>query len=691
MPTLLHAFHWPTLIPHLPHDKVLSEVSFLSAALATMVSPSEAIPLLRRLCVGRIVLYALEPTPEDALVLLRHSLLAGIDIDHWLPKISSILVDMLSQCTWPEPSPIISTIRAYYSLRLGDPWLTVHELRRLLPPSSLTSVLVDQCLCIIVQTNGRIDQVDFDILISLAIGGDTIARAVVLSSLPRGSMAVLPQFVRLSRILAAHGVRSPLLGVEDLLPSPGGEGCRLSYFDALRLFRAVKDSCAALATALVPLIPFDALPSTLTGAGSLEELSYINAVADVYPIIRHTVISSGGGPLQGLLLRRLQLLSTLTPTAIDEVDNNNTYGFLSSLGSWFKRAVGYTRPPPPPSAPSNQDRGIRILALDGGGSRSLLTLAILKALGKYLPSQRISQYFDLIVGTSAGGLVALGIGCLNLPLDTSSAVARDISVAAFSKGGTLGSLEKLLRIFFKGEKHDSRAMSRYLRQIYGELSMLDTTALCGSSTKVAVVTALTTVSPPEPFLFRNYNYPESNSSRYQGDRNLPIYQCARATTAAPVYFAPVVLEDGRVIQDGALVANNPAHLALHEAARIFPNRSVDCLLSIGTGRVPIEKLGATYTAKAGLYSITRDLLAMVYSATSTEVTSHILADILDTEVYYRLQPDLPRPVELDEADDTSLDELIKIAEVYVKQPEVDRLLRTVANKLIQGRGPYSKL
>ncbi|EER06907.1 phospholipase, putative, partial [Perkinsus marinus ATCC 50983] len=229
-------------------------------------------------------------------------------------------------------------------------------------------------------------------------------------------------------------------------------------------------------------------------------------------------------------------------------------------------------------------RGIRILTLDGGGSRSLLTIAILKALTRYLPCHQIGAFFDLVVGTSAGGLVALGIGCLNLPLQMSSTVAREISVAAFSKGGALGSIEKLVRILIKGEKHDSRAMTEHLRQVYGELSMVDTTALCGSTTKVAVVTALTNVSPPEPFLFRNYTYGPDSPSRYQGDHSVAIYHCARATTAAPVYFSPVVLHDGRVIQDGALVANNPAHLALHEAARIFPGRAVDCLVSVGTGR-----------------------------------------------------------------------------------------------------------
>ncbi|KAF4699234.1 hypothetical protein FOZ63_032730, partial [Perkinsus olseni] len=655
---LLHALRWNPVAARLPRTKLDSEVSALSVILASL-TPRQSYRILKALPAGPIVIYALSRSlVEEGLIVLRQSLLAEVKVDPSIKQITAILVGLLRECSWPEPSPIIGVIADYYSLRLGDPWLTIAELRALLPPSSFISVLVTQCLCLIVRGRERIARSDLNILLQMALDGHDRARAILYASLSRPSMAVLPSYDRLVRILTPVGVRRPQLGVEDLLASPDGEGCSLDSVDALRLFNTVSSHDWALAAALAGRVPFEVVRPTLAEAvasGTLEGLYYLNAVAEGHPnAVNSTCIpSSADGPLERLLLRRLQLL--LAPSVMDGDDTateapSTTNGFLSSFGSWFRRAIGGSR------ARTDQplqrcQRGVRILALDGGGTRSLLTITILKALAKYLPDQRIGRYFDLVVGTSAGGLVALGIGCMNLPLEMSSSVARDISIAAFSKGGTLGSVEKLLRILIKGEKHDSRAMTNYLRDVYGRLSMVDTSALCVSYTKVAVVTALTNVAPPEPFLFRNYSYGPEGSGRYQGDRSVPIYHCARATTAAPVYFAPVVLEDGTVIQDGAMVANNPAHLALHEAARVFPNRRVDCLVSIGTGRVPIEDLGATYTAKAGLYSITRDLLAMVYSATSTEVTAHILGDILDSDVYYRLQPDLPRAVELDEADD----------------------------------------
>ncbi|KAF4690430.1 hypothetical protein FOZ60_017422 [Perkinsus olseni] len=685
---LLHALRWNPVAARLPRTKVDLEVSALSVILASL-TPRQSYRILKALPAGPIVIYALSRSlVEEGLIVLRQSLLAVSKVDPCVKQITVMLVGFLRECSWPEPSPIIGVIADYYSLRLGDPWLTIAELRALLPPSSFISVLVTQCLCLIIRGRDSIARSDLNILLQMALDGHDRARAILYASLSRPSMAVLPSYDRLVRILTPVGVRRPQLGVEDLLASPDGEGCFRDSVDALRLFNTVNSHDWALAAALAGRVPFEVARSTLAEAvasGTLEGLYYLNAVAEGHPnAIDSTFLpSSADGSVERLLLRRLQLL--LAPSVMDGDDTateapSTTNGFLSSFGSWFRRAIGGSR------ARTDQplqrcQRGIRILALDGGGTRSLLTITILKALAKYLPDQRIGRYFDLVVGTSAGGLVALGIGCMNLPLKMSSSVARDISIAAFSKGGTLGSVEKLLRILIKGEKHDSRAMTNYLRDVYGRLSMVDTSALCVSNTKVAVVTALTNVAPPEPFLFRNYSYGPEGSGRYQGDRSVPIYQCARATTAAPVYFAPVVLEDGTVIQDGAMVANNPAHLALHEAARVFPNRRVECLVSIGTGRVPIEDLGATYTAKAGLYSITRDLLAMVYSATSTEVTAHILGDILDSDVYYRLQPDLPRAVELDEADDESMDELIRIAEEYVARSEVDQRLRRIARKL----------
>jgi len=131
----------------------------------------------------------------------------------------------------------------------------------------------------------------------------------------------------------------------------------------------------------------------------------------------------------------------------------------------------------------------------------------------------------------------------------------------------------------------------------------------GSCCRVFVV-ATTSVPPatkPVPFLFRNYGYPSAtrggndddikenakridddttpvaSPSRHPGSNTHPPWECLRATTAAPGYF-PAFVSEGRTFQDGALTANNPTGVAIHEAMRLFPRQPIGVVVSVGTGR-----------------------------------------------------------------------------------------------------------
>jgi predicted acylesterase/phospholipase RssA len=68
-----------------------------------------------------------------------------------------------------------------------------------------------------------------------------------------------------------------------------------------------------------------------------------------------------------------------------------------------------------------------------------------------------------------------------------------------------------------------------------------------------------------------------------GTCGIPVHHALRASTAAPGYFETCVLDErpGERFQDGGLLANNPAALALHEAMRLWPTRNIDVLVSIG--------------------------------------------------------------------------------------------------------------
>jgi Patatin-like phospholipase len=83
---------------------------------------------------------------------------------------------------------------------------------------------------------------------------------------------------------------------------------------------------------------------------------------------------------------------------------------------------------------------------------------------------------------------------------------------------------------------------------------------------------------------RSYNTPTADAS------GAKIWEAARATSAAPTFFEPVLI-DGRPFGDGGTGWNNPTAEAIAEANKIWPNRRIGCLLSIGTGLEDAIQLG----------------------------------------------------------------------------------------------------
>ncbi|KAF8864851.1 FabD/lysophospholipase-like protein [Acephala macrosclerotiorum] len=202
--------------------------------------------------------------------------------------------------------------------------------------------------------------------------------------------------------------------------------------------------------------------------------------------------------------------------------------------------------------------GLCLLSLDGGGVRGLSTLYILKIImdrlnherktSANLPPVKPCEVFDLIGGTSTGGLIAIMLGQLEM----------DIDQCILAYGG-------LAEAVFGGKK------SRLPFNIKGKVNFVCT---IDHNTKDIV-------------RLRSYTLPdESNISA-------TIYQAALATSAATTFFEPVSIGN-RTFADGGLGANNPADEVEGEAANIWCSESGDlkplvkCFLSIGTGNPGIK-------------------------------------------------------------------------------------------------------
>ncbi|WP_424632193.1 CBASS cGAMP-activated phospholipase [Bradyrhizobium sp. SYSU BS000235] len=217
--------------------------------------------------------------------------------------------------------------------------------------------------------------------------------------------------------------------------------------------------------------------------------------------------------------------------------------------------------------PWPQGRPFRILSIDGGGIRGVFPAAVLAELeNRFLGGASITNHFDMIAGTSTGGIIALAHGmtarqALNIYLDRGERI--------FPPAAGLGKVSRVLRWVYK-PKHDQAALKEELLRIFGD-NVLDD-----------AVTRLVIPSfegrHGEPFLYKTPHHPD-----YQKDRHKKFAHVALHTTAAPSYY-PGVEDDGYVMIDGGIWANNPVMNALVDALACFDIAREDVrILSLGTG------------------------------------------------------------------------------------------------------------
>ncbi|KAF2192481.1 hypothetical protein K469DRAFT_745903 [Zopfia rhizophila CBS 207.26] len=262
--------------------------------------------------------------------------------------------------------------------------------------------------------------------------------------------------------------------------------------------------------------------------------------------------------------------------------------------------------------------GVRILTLDGGGIRGIVELTRLKQLNNIIDlGIPFRDFFDLIVGTSTGGIIALALGMQDESLNDMTGKFVEFATNTFSRPNAGDILTKakighiMTKIFmalgFTKTMFDSTPLKRGLIDFFGEGTSLFSSARARKhqcSTGVAVVTA--TDAGDTKCLISSYNRPDlSDCPDFEreddDDMSMKIWEAALATSAAPFYLPPFKkLETGKEYVDGALYANCPAETALREMKRIWPQNgaSLDILLSLGAGHQKRE-IKVPKTVKVG--------------------------------------------------------------------------------------------
>ena len=169
--------------------------------------------------------------------------------------------------------------------------------------------------------------------------------------------------------------------------------------------------------------------------------------------------------------------------------------------------------------------GFRILTIDGGGVRGIVSTIILEQIEKRLDIP-LHQLFDLIVGTSVGGLNAIGFGVLQLQGQRMINAFAQLE-HAFRERNFLGST--FLGWFYYGYKYNREPMHNTLASIYPKTRLLGST----QSPRVAVVACEVTEGQPRTVLFTSYN---SSNDLVRREIRGTILDAAEATTAAGTYF-----------------------------------------------------------------------------------------------------------------------------------------------------------
>lgn len=229
------------------------------------------------------------------------------------------------------------------------------------------------------------------------------------------------------------------------------------------------------------------------------------------------------------------------------------------------------------------DKAIRVLSLDGGGMRGIYTAAFLDRLTNHYSKGKIEldfgRGFELITGCSTGAIIACALA-IGLPMTKVVELYRQHGSKIFPHR-IRGQVSALYRIT-QGRRYvraGDRALRKALKEVLGELTMLDVYQTRGISLSIPAIH----MSEHRPWVFKK------SPCSGRRDDNYKLVDVCMATSAAPIFRSLAVLDDPispsgpqQVFADGGLWANNPIIVGLVDALKIAkPNQSIE-IFSLGT-------------------------------------------------------------------------------------------------------------
>ncbi|GAW79516.1 phospholipase A2 [Plasmodium gonderi] len=358
----------------------------------------------------------------------------------------------------------------------------------------------------------------------------------------------------------------------------------------------------------------------------------------------------------------------------------------------------YNQIPRDPYSPFRKP--VSILSLDGGGILAMSTLIVLKRIENEIRKEigndevKLVDCFDMVCGTSAGGLICLSLlrginlqDLMNLLPSTMQKIFegnRNLISGILFEGYDINNVKDLFM-----ERIGSDFMSS-LKRAYCFVTATDVKH-----------------NPYKLFLLRNYahKYNAINGESYEGINKFPLWLAAWATASAPTYLKGPSSEDiknlGFLIKpeihlvDGALKASNPALIALEECARLnnknlssFIKEDLDTLVSIGTGKSPTKLTQSGASGKSA--STFEILLNSAHLLTRANETHREVLQWLSgrDNTYFRFNVPNIGDINIDSQDVRDFDIISKATRDYLfdeKFYEIKRLAHKLANNYIRSK------
>ena len=332
---------------------------------------------------------------------------------------------------------------------------------------------------------------------------------------------------------------------------------------------------------------------------------------------------------------------------------------------------------------------VNILSIDGGGIRGIIPITILhyieQVLQKHNPGKHLYEYFDIMGGTSTGGLIVLGLGVpllKNAQSKTPKYTTKSLLNIYTEKGDSLFSrvttkwLSAISSLY--QYKYSVDFIEDLMEEVYGDatlrnslLPLLITSYDCQKMT---------------PKLFKSYPIKKDPASE-----DYYIKDVARATSAAPTFFPAAKVKScpphnktyGFI--DGGVFANNPAMLTVLEARKMYPEAENFNVLSLGTGYT-VRDYHIDDMQSWGIYqwmSPGKDVPLLKIMMAGQSETVHYTLQTLDNVNYFRFDSLLDnKHAGMDLVTKNNLQYLQKIAIESIKKNKIqihkciDTLIKT---------------